>query len=711
MKSISPQKRIIALVLFIVLMFGLAPSTATALELTALETESATDSSEVISLRDENIKHYNMGNGTLQAVAYSHPVHELDSKGNWQDIDFGLKLNETQSSDMYSNKAAGASFAANYTPSQPLMTLSSNDTSISMSLTTTSAGSVAHRSTTTAIAAKVTNPENNFRTIEDAKSATFSSKVLYEDVLPGVDLEYIVDPGTVKENIIVNNRTSHYEYVFMLDLSGLYPVIQSDGSIIVYNEDTDAQEYELPVPFMYDSLGNISEDVTYTLSESGNAYSLTVTANANWINAEDRSFPVTIDPTYVVSTTSVDDTYIDSDYPDTAHGARHRLWIRSNRVTYIKVPATSIPAYADLTWAALTAFYYYFDYVDSGSTGISAHKVTGGSWNENTLTWNSIANVSNYGLATTPLDTKEASGSVGATVDNPAQIDFVITSAVQSWLSGTSPDYGIGLKYVEGSSNLSVILRSYESSYDYRPRITYQYSVPYSTVCSVDLELIYDQAYDSRYSDAQARINREAEILKEFFLSEFCIQVNTSTPTSFASYADSNCSASYSAACTHADSNSCRNSSFANGQIALQDLHHKNIHNILLRIPSPSSTTSVKMAYTGHSTCAYGSAFDTCLDSPSNGLAYPDLHIMLITNPSGEASETLTMIHEMGHMFGIIDHYGQDCPSTDTMQDTDSEYSRYCIYGELKDNYSVDNITICQGCRNRVTENRDNYNS
>ncbi len=34
---------------------------------------------------------------------------------------------------------------------------------------------------------------------------------------------------------------------------------------------------------MYDALGNCSEDVAYTLS--GSTYTLTVTANADWINA------------------------------------------------------------------------------------------------------------------------------------------------------------------------------------------------------------------------------------------------------------------------------------------------------------------------------------------------------------------------------------------------------------------------------------------
>ena len=47
---------------------------------------------------------------------------------------------------------------------------------------------------------------------------------------------------------------------------------------------------------MYDDEGNVSDAVEYTLADlGGGTYRMTVTADAEWINAEDRAFPVTID--------------------------------------------------------------------------------------------------------------------------------------------------------------------------------------------------------------------------------------------------------------------------------------------------------------------------------------------------------------------------------------------------------------------------------
>jgi len=491
MKIFRFKRQFIALLLCMTMILGLMPGTANALELTTtdegLSLSGDSGSSEVIALREENIKHFDMGNGTFQAIAYSHPVHKLDSDGNWQDIDFGMTLTGTRSNRVYANEEAGAAFAENYVANQPIMTLSDEENAISMSLISTNVNSAARLNTNTTIAAEVTNPQNSFQTIEDAKSADFSSKILYEEVLPGVDLEYIVDPGTVKENIIVNEKATAYQYSFALNLTGLYPVMQDDGSIIVYDQDADTKEYEIPAPFMYDALGNVSEDVAYALIGSGNTYTLTVTANADWINTEGRSFPVTIDPSYVISTETTYDTYIDSDNPDTARGSNSMLWVRSNRISYIKVPTPSIPSYAEVDWAALTAFYYYFDYVTSGAVNVSAHRVTGGSWNEDTLTWNSIANVSNYGLSTATLDTVTAAAG-SATASNPAQANFFITSTFKNWVNGTTSNYGIGLRYATGSTNLSVVFKSSEASYTYRPRITYQYSYEEESLVSALVE-------------------------------------------------------------------------------------------------------------------------------------------------------------------------------------------------------------------------------
>ena len=45
---------------------------------------------EIVSLREENVKHFSLPNGTYRAVAYDSAVHRLDENGKWQDIDNSL---------------------------------------------------------------------------------------------------------------------------------------------------------------------------------------------------------------------------------------------------------------------------------------------------------------------------------------------------------------------------------------------------------------------------------------------------------------------------------------------------------------------------------------------------------------------------------------------------------------------------------------------
>ena len=464
MKLTRYWKRILCGLLCAMLMIGILPPKTSAAESKA-ETQTST---EVTALREENVKHFDMGNGTYQAIVYSHPVHKKDSKGNWQDIDFGMRLTRSQGNSVYTSKTAGAAFAASYTANASIMTLTGEDSSISMSLVVPQL-TAAKR---TAIAAKVTEPESRITTFEEAKNAKFSSSVLYEEVMPGVDLEYIAGIGTVKENIIV--KAPMESYAFALELEGLRPELQKEGHVLIYDEKTKELKYEIPMPFMYDGMKNICGDVSYALEESNGTYYLTVVADADWINSQGRTFPVTIDPSFTTTDSRVDDTYISSTLPDSNLGSSAELWIRYNRITYIRPKTTFIPPEGmDIVYASLMCDYYYYDYVTGGSMSISAHRVVR-NWSEST-NWNTVAGWNNYGLEEQALGYGSAYG--GQHIESPGTAIFNITKAAQGWADGTMSNFGIGLRFVEG--NMSVILVSSESGVSSGPRFTYKYARAY----------------------------------------------------------------------------------------------------------------------------------------------------------------------------------------------------------------------------------------
>ena len=72
------------LVLVTMLCCAPAVSTTTVEEENANSEQSTTQPAEiheVVGLREENVKHFDLGNGTFQAVAFGGPVHTLDADG------------------------------------------------------------------------------------------------------------------------------------------------------------------------------------------------------------------------------------------------------------------------------------------------------------------------------------------------------------------------------------------------------------------------------------------------------------------------------------------------------------------------------------------------------------------------------------------------------------------------------------------------------
>lgn len=259
---------------------------------------------EVTDRREESVKHFRLEDGSYVAVQYDVPVHYLDESGEWRDIDNTLSA----SGNEYSTSNAKIKFAKKITGNETLFTLHDGNRKITMSL------DGALKKT----AGQVTNTSTEFD-----ESATklqkmmtldkLSSRILYADILDGVDLEYVVESLNIKENIFVKEKKDSYSYTFTIKLNNLEAELNDDGSVSIYDPDSEEIVYTIPAPVVYDSANNYAgaDDAGFSLVKSGNnTYSLTVAADAEWMNSDDRVFPVTVDPAiYVGSTSSMTDTY------------------------------------------------------------------------------------------------------------------------------------------------------------------------------------------------------------------------------------------------------------------------------------------------------------------------------------------------------------------------------------------------------------------
>ena len=71
-----------------------------------VESEKIEGIAEVISLREENAKHFKRTDGTYEMVVYPTAVHRKDENGNWQDINNNLTLQTVKNASFYATADA-----------------------------------------------------------------------------------------------------------------------------------------------------------------------------------------------------------------------------------------------------------------------------------------------------------------------------------------------------------------------------------------------------------------------------------------------------------------------------------------------------------------------------------------------------------------------------------------------------------------------------
>lgn len=397
---------------------------------------------EIKSLREENVKHFKLEDGTYQAVVYGQPVHRLNSDGEWEDIDNHLSI----ISDNISTSNSRVKFAKKITGNENIFTLHEDNYKVTFGLV----------GATKKVEGIYVNTETNFdESASKLQKLTtldnLSASVVYKDILPGVDLEYILESNDIKENIIVKEFCDAYSYTFTIKLNSLEASLDNN-SVIISDDSTGEEIYRIPTPYMYDALGEMSQDVYYTLTEVGNGkYELTITANEQWINSSTREFPVVIDPS-LVDIAQAADTYVSYSEPAKNYGSATDLWVSDYHVAYYKFTTPTLPNGVTVSYASVKIPYYYF-VTNEKYMSMGIYQVTS-SWSEHSVTWNTKPTTASSAIATANIYAD------GVNELNPKYVTYSVSSYVQSWYNGTQ-NHGFALKRT-GGTNASILLVSRE---------------------------------------------------------------------------------------------------------------------------------------------------------------------------------------------------------------------------------------------------------
>ena len=383
---------------------------------------------EDISKRTENAKYIRMSDGSYYLAMYNNAVHYQDENGDWQDIDNTLSGSSAADSDdvagVATSKGKHTVKFANNSNSSKLVAIKQYKYKISFNLVG------ANKSK----AATVTNPTEHAEDATELQKITVLNKMIssvkYADILDGVDLEYVVSGNDVKENIIVKEKNDEYVYQFDMNLNKLVAEVQDDGTIALKDDKSGEVVYTIAMPYMFDANGEQSNAVTYTLEQIKNKeYRITVTADAEWINAEGRAFPVTIDPSVEAGKSVAIDTYVRQSIPTTNYknmvaslvgfentNACYYYWKLEN----INLP--SVPENSVITNATISL---YQTFLNSGSSiKVGVYEVNS-SWTDS-ITWNTKPSASS-----TMIDYQQVSSS---TTNDWSTWD--ITRVVKNWYYG-----------------------------------------------------------------------------------------------------------------------------------------------------------------------------------------------------------------------------------------------------------------------------------
>lgn len=230
---------------------------------------------EDIEKRGQNVKHYISNNGTATAVFSNYALHYFDSsEGIYKEIDksFALKSNNDFSAD-FSKKTAGGR-----------LKLLKKGCAVNITL-----GKILKKKHI-----KYDKKGKN-------KFPYAANEITLNNVNKNTDIKYFISSGKIEENIIIRRKSDSYEYDFVLNTDKMYIEKSQDGSSIqLINKKNGEVLFKIHPSVMTDAKGKNSGLVFYDIrKQRENIYNFKIKADAEWVNAEDRAFPVIIRPSIV----------------------------------------------------------------------------------------------------------------------------------------------------------------------------------------------------------------------------------------------------------------------------------------------------------------------------------------------------------------------------------------------------------------------------
>ncbi|MFC5196568.1 HYR domain-containing protein [Bizionia hallyeonensis] len=256
---------------------------------------------ELISKRDRTTKHYLREDGkTIDAVLSPKSMHYQSKSGSWEDINTNLVPSEKRDY-VFANTSNNLRSWFPADPSEYGVIIQTDNSELVMGKNLT-------MSLTDSIGTLL--KANNFKTaIPKANKNTLT----YNNVLDGIDNEYVIKADEIKHNIILNsNPISNDNTVFVtftedLELPKNYSLEYDQNQTGLVIVDENNQVYlQIPAPQVYEKNNEAvlapTEDAAFHIEKVDlgiNTYRIATKISKQWL--ENRNYPIIVDPTITLN--------------------------------------------------------------------------------------------------------------------------------------------------------------------------------------------------------------------------------------------------------------------------------------------------------------------------------------------------------------------------------------------------------------------------
>jgi RHS repeat-associated protein len=357
---------------------------------------------EVESMRTECTKTFQRVDGTFVMALYNEAVH-YQKDGKWEDIDNTLAFDESDSSYKNRNNAFEVKFPDSLDGNKKFK-LSMGDYEVTWSVLDIGKSSI-----------QCGEPESKSSDIKNLSG--INQEVLYEDVMSGVDLQYIIAGTQVKENIILGKYSKDFSISFEYSVKNLV-LDQKDGHYAFFDENGNLI-FDFSSLFAYDAEGDIFEDIALSVSEKNkNVYEVVLSLDDKW--ASQASYPVTIDPSISLPSPGlyIRDTYVRTGSTTNYSGSAYVYFGDNLLYSYLGYLNFTVPTYLkdfDIIYSTLFLHRY------TGTDDMFLHELPSYISNLGGLTW-----------ANRPTaDTQLIDFGVVSSTNTEIQLD--ITTSVDKW--------------------------------------------------------------------------------------------------------------------------------------------------------------------------------------------------------------------------------------------------------------------------------------